>query len=59
MSNPMYDSEEYIRKVMSIERCSREEACKLIAEFKEIDKLCNIRSHGKKGVIHGNTRKEG
>lgn len=33
----LYDSQEYIKTVMQLERCSREEALKLIEEFKKID----------------------
>lgn len=33
----IYDSEDYIAKVMRIEKCSREDALKLIEEFKSID----------------------
>ena len=33
-----YDTEEYISKVMKLERCTREQALNLIEEFKEIDR---------------------
>ena len=33
----LYDTNEYIVKVMKIENCSREDALKLIDEFKRID----------------------
>ena len=36
-----YDTEEYISKVMKLERCSREDALKLIEEFKKIDREGN------------------
>ena len=32
-----YDTEEYISKVMKLERCSRDDALKLIEDFKNID----------------------
>lgn len=38
MSEAIYDTEEYISKVMRIEGCSRKEAEKLIREFKRIDR---------------------
>ena len=37
MSNSLYDTQEYIKTVMRIENCSREEALKLIEDFKAID----------------------
>lgn len=33
----LYDTNEYICKVMRLENCSREDALKLIEEFKKID----------------------
>ena len=37
MSNSLYDTQEYLKTVMRIENCSREEALKLIEDFKAID----------------------
>lgn len=37
MIDALYDSQEYIKTVMRIEQCSREDALKLIEEFKRID----------------------
>ena len=38
MSENIYDTEEYIAKVMRIENCSRKSALKLIRDFKRIDR---------------------
>lgn len=51
MIDALYDSQEYIKTVMRIEQCSREDALKLIEEFKRID--------AQKGrIINGMTEKE-